>query len=56
LTGKKYYGRLPLGIKKNLWSGMFRRGNCHVKIIKTFAQKAEVFCLYNKEEKDEFYT
>jgi len=22
---------------------MLRRGNCHVKIIKTFAEKAEVF-------------
>jgi len=24
---------------------MFRRGNCHVNIIKTFAHEARVFCL-----------
>ena len=27
----------------NKLSGMFRRGNCHVKIIKTFAHKARGF-------------
>jgi hypothetical protein len=46
LTKAIFYGKNKSTIRYE--SGMFPRGNCHVKIIKTFARNGEGFYVYNK--------
>jgi hypothetical protein len=54
LTGQYRDDRIFNGIRGKSQSGTFRRGNCHVKIIKTFARKGGGFYVYGGYNKKKY--